>query len=352
VLFGSVLLPSCSPGQETAVSLAEAVEVKYDTAAVTRRNLVSRYQYESYVKAVIEEVSYEKRSGILKKFYVNVGDIVKKGDPIVELDISALEEQIDMARSNLSYRKKKFEYDLEQKQYDIELAEIDLKALVSAGAKESEIELAEINIEKLKTELKYISKTGELDIKKAEDNLKELESSINGSIATAPCDGEVVSLAQLSPGDRVSAYMPLAHIADNSRLYIQYDGSDSIYKGIRYTALIDGVEYDLEAVVYDPQEYLTLVLSGRKPPARYTFVNTPDSADAGAFAALISYAREAENVLAVPVNSLYYSGSVNYVYRMVNGEKVYTEVTCGIRTDSYVEIKSGLEEGDEVFVKQ
>jgi len=347
-----MLLPSCSDKDEASIPLAESVEVKHDTAKVTRRDLLLCYQYEAYVKATIEKVEFTNRSSTLKKFYVSVGDYVKKGDPIAELDTTAIEEQIDSARSSLAYRKKKLEYDIEQKQYDIQLAEINVKALVSAGADESEIELARLNVEKLKTDLEYIRKNAELDIKKAEDNLKELESTLDGSILTAPCDGEIASLAQLAPGDRVSPNTALAYVADNSRLYVLYEGSSNVYPGIRFTALIDGEEYELEQIKYDVQEIIAMMLADKTPPAKFTFVNTPENVKAGDFAALISYVREADNVLAVPVNSLYSSGSVNYVYRMVSGQKVYTEVSCGMRTNSFVEITSGLEEGDEVFVKQ
>jgi macrolide-specific efflux system membrane fusion protein len=348
-----LLLSSCFSGNETVIPLEESVEVKYDTAEVVRKDLYIRYQYEAYVRAAMETASYGKKTGILEEFYVRTGDIVKKGDPIARLDVSMLEQQIASLRDNLSHRKKKLEYDLEQKQYDIELAEIDLEALRSSGTSDSEIELARLAVEKLEAEKQYIRELGEIEIKQTEDSIAGLEVELEGAVALAPCDGEVVSLAMLNPGDRVPAYMTIAHIADKSQLYVHYDGSDQISSSsIRYIANIRGREYELAPIEYDRDEYITLVLSGKRPPYRFSFVDESEGIEAGDFAALMAYTQEAKDVLVVPSNSLYFSSGQNYVYRLVNGEKVYTEVTCGIRTDSYVEIKSGLEEGDEVFVKQ
>ena len=45
-------------------------------------------------------------------------------------------------------------------------------------------------------------------------------------------------------------------------------------------------------------------------------------------------------------------GTPPYVYLIQNGEKVYAEVEIGARSNSFVEILSGLEEGEIVYVKQ
>ena len=71
-----LMLPSCSSTSDADMTLAEPVEVHYDTAVVTRMDLVRRYQYEAYVKAEVEQVYFGKRSGMLKEFYVSLGDIV------------------------------------------------------------------------------------------------------------------------------------------------------------------------------------------------------------------------------------------------------------------------------------
>lgn len=60
---------------------------------------------------------------------------------------------------------------------------------------------------------------------------------------------------------------------------------------------------------------------------------------------------KAENVVAVPVDAVSSRGGTSYVTVNENGEQVQKEVETGISNDSYIEIKSGLEEGDTVLVK-
>jgi multidrug efflux pump subunit AcrA (membrane-fusion protein) len=129
-----LVLASCASESESSITLADAVEVKYDTAAAVRGDLAQREQYEAYVKAAVESIAFEGRSGAFKKFYVTLGETVKKGDPIAEMDMSAVEEQIAKSRDDIEYKKKKLDYDLEQKQYDIDSAQLDsLKKTVATA---------------------------------------------------------------------------------------------------------------------------------------------------------------------------------------------------------------------------
>jgi RND family efflux transporter MFP subunit len=347
-----LILPSCSTDTDTNITLDEPVEVRHDTAIATRMDLAKRNQYEAYVKAEIEQVSFEKGSGKLKEIYVSPGDHVSKGEPVAALDISELEEQIASATDDLEYRSKKLAYELEQKQYDIELARIDLDALTSSGADATEIELAKLSLEKLITEEEYIRKNGEIEIEQANSRLAKLKQSLEGTVVTAPCDGEVVYIAQLSSGDRVAAHTPVVYIADKSRLYVRFDGTESISDKDRTTALINGNEYELIKEQYDPQKYMSLVLSGNRPPTIFKFAQTPNEVQAGDFAALMVYEVEKQDVLAIPTNAVFYNSGGYYVYLIEDGQKVYTKVKCGLRTESFAEITEGLEEGDEVFVKQ
>jgi len=66
-----LILPSCSTDTDTNITLDEPVEVRHDTAIATRMDLAKRNQYEAYVKAEIEQVSFEKGSGKLKEIYVS-----------------------------------------------------------------------------------------------------------------------------------------------------------------------------------------------------------------------------------------------------------------------------------------
>jgi multidrug efflux pump subunit AcrA (membrane-fusion protein) len=54
-------------------------------------------------------------------------------------------------------------------------------------------------------------------------------------------------------------------------------------------------------------------------------------------------------VITVPVEALLEDGDKNYVYRVVDGKAVYTEIEIGRLTDTRAEVRSGLEEGELVI---
>lgn len=63
-------------------------------------------------------------------------------------------------------------------------------------------------------------------------------------------------------------------------------------------------------------------------------------------------AANAANVLAVPIEALGYEGNKTFVLKKgEDGQSTKTYVDVGLTTDEYVEIISGLKEGDVIFIK-
>lgn len=59
--------------------------------------------------------------------------------------------------------------------------------------------------------------------------------------------------------------------------------------------------------------------------------------------------QRAENVMTIPVNSVYYESQKAYVYCMENGRAVKTQIEAGITNNESVEVKSGLTEDSQVI---
>jgi multidrug efflux pump subunit AcrA (membrane-fusion protein) len=60
---------------------------------------------------------------------------------------------------------------------------------------------------------------------------------------------------------------------------------------------------------------------------------------------------EARNVVMIPVGALHESNGVHYVNVIQNGQKVRRTIEIGLKSDTYVEVKSGLEAGASVVTK-
>ena len=57
---------------------------------------------------------------------------------------------------------------------------------------------------------------------------------------------------------------------------------------------------------------------------------------------------EVDDVLAVPIRAIKYDGSRVYVFMLDGTDLKEVDVEIGVAGDQYVEILSGLKEGDEV----
>jgi len=352
VLIFALILPSCSAEVTTAPALNDAVEVSYDTAFVTRGDLKRTTLYEAYVRATVEELSFVKSNGVFGELLVGVGDSVKKGDILAIMDTSAFTASIESAHAALKAHEEKLIFNRRQKQIDIELAKLDLDDAQNGGS-ETDILLAEFTITRLEAEFRQINELGALETANFRKQLQTAEAALNDTEIIAPFDGEVVGVTQKAAGQRISSTENVILLADKSRLYVQFDGTDSISTSRgRFSALIGANEYKLIPVVYEHSEYVSLILSGRKPVPQFLFDAQPEGVSAGDFAALLYIEGESADALMVPVNALYYGSGKNYVYAIENGEKVYTEISIGLRNGAFVEITAGLEEGVEVFVKQ
>ena len=58
-----------------------------------------------------------------------------------------------------------------------------------------------------------------------------------------------------------------------------------------------------------------------------------------------------DDVLTVPLNTLYRDSEGYYVYKAEGGQRVKTAVAVGVKNETMAEIIGGLSEGDEIYVK-
>ena len=58
--------------------------------------------------------------------------------------------------------------------------------------------------------------------------------------------------------------------------------------------------------------------------------------------------QRADNVLTVPVDAVYYEGGAPYIYTYGDGVLHKNAVTVGIADNSYIEVKEGINAGDQV----
>jgi membrane fusion protein, macrolide-specific efflux system len=304
--------------------LIEPKDVTYTTVEVKKGNITNSVQgvgrFES-VKRV--DVYYTAGGGRIKTIKAKIGDMVKAGDVLIELDVGDLNYNIKIAE--LQYTQLKNSYASVKK--------------AMARAKD-------------KTQLKNM----EIDLKIADLRLKQLKEQQANAILRAPIDGAVTYVTNITQGSWVDAYSTLVNIEDQSEKMLTYidDMNRSKFQigtKVAVTFNSDGGKTQGEVVStpFDREKYNKETLD------KMLFIKIPDDmltkAKVGEEAKLLLVLDERKDVLVLPRNVVLNYLQRRYVRVLENGIKVEKDVEVGLETPTEVEIVKGLTEGEKVIIR-
>lgn len=356
LLCVAMLLSGCEErGQEQAEApkLLEPVGVSMDSAQVVRGDICTIQTFEASVTAAVEELSFE-RDGKISSVNVVVGQAVKKGDVLAELDEKAMKKQYEQLDRSLERQKTLNEYDNRALELDIETQKIKNEAM-KASASPDERQSAQLELEALQLKLQQQKQSQALSLRQMEERISALSQKMGQNRLIAPCDGIVSWTADIRVGGQVTAYAPMMYISDDARLSIvsEYVSEQAANGADRLYARIGDRDYPLELQAMDMQEYISIVLAGGTPVSRFA-LSAEDEAQlkAGQYAMVHMVSGSKQDVLLVPSNALYSDTEGRYVYRMDGERRVRCPVKTGSSNKIQVEITEGLSEGDWVYVKE
>lgn len=196
------------------------------------------------------------------------------------------------------------------------------------------------------------------DFQKMEDNVKiakiQYESAelgyntqLNNSRVTAPITGKIESF-HVKLHDMVTPQTQICVITGEGEgrsvtFYVSERIAEGLKPGDGLKVMKNGAE--LEAAITET--------GTMADPSSGLFKVKAAVFDAGALAAGTSVklrviSQRAENVLAVPVNSVYYQGGDPYIYTYADGVLYKKAVKLGIADSNYIEVKEGVEPEDLV----
>jgi HlyD family secretion protein len=191
---------------------------------------------------------------------------------------------------------------------------------------------------------------------KAQLAVDEAKAALDETELIAPISGTVTSLG-LSVGQQVdtSSVITIAQLSQPYVLDAYIDESDwgTAQVGNKVTVTFDLLpEKTFQGTV-------TLVYPELDPSFEASLVHLTVQLDqslsqdlpAGTGVTVDILGSEARDVVLVPVGALHESDGVHYVNVIQNGQKVKRTVEIGLKNDSYVEVKSGLEAGETVITK-
>ena len=372
VLAGS----GCTARDEQFVSapqptLIEPVGVRVDTETVRRGEIFTPAIFDGAVTPYVQGL-YFTIDGAIDQVNVTPGMPVKAGDVLFTLDQDALIRQIDSLSREIAYIEEELSLSAAIGEVDIKMLELELNQIRSRPAEDDaavqsrkvDAELKEHEIVEKRASLKQSAQSVqqlELDSKMRE--LEYLQSKQASNSIVAPFDGRAVGTLrstreQWKTGDWISAYDPLVFILDETRLTIKSDfvPESQVRYSSRVYAHIGANEYELKYIPIDQFEYVTAALAGLTLQTDFEIVipeGQEDRIQAGMYAAVCLISNHVTDVLVVPTNAVQRDAMGRYVYVVdAQGVRSRRNVKTGVNTNWLTEITEGLEEGEEVYVKE
>ena len=306
---------------------AEATTAKVVAAVAAHRGDLSRaVTYSAELRPYEEADLHAKVAGYLKTISVDIGDRVKEGQTLARLDIDELRE--DLMHADAALKDAQLNYERIEK---VSQGHPGLLAQGDVDKAEAAYGMAKANREHAATMLGY------------------------GTIS-APFEG-VVTKRYVDPGALIQAgtnsssqAMPVVHLAMDTKLRLSFPIPESVVPEVKVGGLVD-----ITVQATGQQEHNKIArLAGKLDTATRTMDaevdidNRDHRMTPGMFAAVKVILQHKENVLTLPVEAV--SGDTKPTVWLVNAKSQLEErpIKIGMRTDSEVEVLSGITDGDNV----
>jgi membrane fusion protein, multidrug efflux system len=263
------------------------------------------------------DLSFET-SGRIVEIYFDEGKHVRQGDLMAKINDRPLQAQLQRLHA--------------QKRL-VQEREFRQKSLLERDA------ISQESYDQVVTELQVI----EADIALVEARISETE-------LRAPFDG-IVGLRNVSIGSYVNPNTKIARIVKNRPLKIEFSVSErysgEIGPGFPIIFRVDGEPSPFDAVVYaiDPK----IDINTRTISVRAIYPNTSEELKPGRYASITLQLSESDSAVAVPTEAIIpeMEGEKVFVFRSGRAQPQY--VTTGLRTESHIQVKSGLQFGDTLL---
>ncbi len=309
-----------SDGGEPEAVVNDAVNIKVTTVGLT--TLENTSLLTGRLEPVEEVALVSKAVGEVTNVYVELGQKVKKGTVLFELDKTQIATTYNQAKAS----------------YEAAQVNLDrIEHLYQQGA----VSLQQY--EQAKTQFTI-----------AKESYAAAGEGMSNYVVTSPIDGYITSV-NVDVGAVASQATAAVTIANIDKLEIDTSLSESIINKIK---IGDKVEVRVPSVSEAPFSGVVTALSPAPAvgsltyPMKVTLDNKDASIKPGMFAEVTIASDRLSDIIAIPSNAVLIKSGKTVVATIEGGEKVvFKEVVVGVDNGELAEIKSGIKAGDTVVIE-
>lgn len=310
----AVMVASCDSKSDEKSGAAQQAKVQVKIAKVTSEDVPQTETYTATVESDVKNNIAPNTPYRIEKIYVEVGDHVRKGQVLVQLDASNLRQL------KLQLENQKIEFGRTEQLYQV------------GGASKAEYDNAKMQLDVFSTQLKQLMENTQL---------------------VAPISG-VVTARNYDSGDMYSSGNPILTIEQTNPVKVLVNISESYYKQVSV-----GMPVDITLDAYEGEQfygkvtivYPTIDETTHTFPVEVTIGNSDQKVRPGMYArATINFGDK--NHVLIPDEALVkqIGAGDRYVYVYKAGKVSYNKVELGKHIGSKYEILSGVNPGDEVVI--
>lgn len=313
VLAGAALMTACGSAEnQEQTTVVELPKVKIET--VHTRSVEQSYDFTATVQANVTNNIAPSSSMRIDRIYVEVGDVVSRGQRLVQMDqTNSLQQRVQLEN------------------YQIEFNRVDELYKVG-GASKSE----------------WDSKKTALDVAQA-----SYDNMMTNTVLTSPIQG-VVTARNYDSGDMYGMGSPIVVVEQITPVKLMINVSESLFKYVK-----KGMDVSLTLDVYGDEKfegkvslvYPTIDPQTRTFPMEITISNADKRVRPGMFARVTMTFGVLDRVVAPDRSIIKQAGSgERFIYVYKDGKVSYQSIELGRRMGEEYEIISGVADGDQVVV--
>ena len=369
-MFGCAKTSGTVGASEENIELIEPASGAVTVEKVAYRNLYDVKTTAATVMPYIEEYATEEYGMVLDHFVAFPGQEVQAGQALVYFNTENVEKQIkemqdrikDLDKNHEEYVENMTEqleikkralnnlqgymdaYNRAPETYDQEVANVQL--LGPYKTTEHAINIMELNMAQQEELYNldrsyYVQQLGNL-------NNKKQRCHLNSRIS-----GTVVGMTDINAGDNVQSNKKIIAVGDPNQLILRCDyiSTGEVNKCSDVYAMIDGRRIEVKFKPVDKEEYTRLTGAGETVYSSFEIVGDIQDIQIGDLAVIVMVKDKKENVLSVPKAAIGKDELGSYVYTVVDNARNQTYIKTGMSDGAYVEVLSGVEEGDQIFVE-
>lgn len=324
--------------------------IKPQTTEVERRSIEEKVVTTGILRPASSSEVRSEVSGRIVKLFIREGEIVKVGQPLLELDQSQLRSDIQAA------------------ELAIELAKLDAEKLNADLRRQEQLRDSDLVTEKAYTDTRADAGKAEIEVRIQQAKLDRLKTELAKTTILAPIQGTVLDLAVregmvITGASSVSEGTILMEIAELDRLIVESDINE-----IDVAKLKEGMDvlvtFDSKPDLKAEGQLSFIAPSATEQPNQANNQNqartfqiiaslkvTEGGVKPGMSANLSILVEQAEDALSLPISAIFMEDGEAYVYKE-NAPEEQAPVELGISDARHIVIESGVEEGEVIMLER